>query len=78
VVDGNIAGSVAREGTTRLNIAPGQHTLRLRTGRRISPERSFHVAEGANVSFRCHGVLTWPVYVASLIKSDLSITLKEE
>jgi hypothetical protein len=30
------------------------------------------------VNFRTHGPLVWPVYVASLFKPDLGISLKRE
>ena len=57
---------------------PGHHTLRIRSGRYSSQERSYDVADGEVVNFRTHGPLVWPVYVASIIKPDLAISLKHE
>jgi hypothetical protein len=57
---------------------PGRHTLRIRKGRYSSREYSFDATDGETVSFRCHGAMVWPRYVASLVKPDLAISLKRE
>jgi hypothetical protein len=59
-------------------LEPGHHTLRIRAGRYSSPEHSFDVADGEVVNFRCHGAMIWPRYVASIVKPDLAISLKQE
>jgi hypothetical protein len=30
------------------------------------------------VNFRCHGAGIWPIYVASIVRPDLAISLKRE
>lgn len=77
-VDGAAAGSVANGETVELAVAPGHHTLRVRTGRDASPERSFDAGGGEMVSFWTRSARVWPVYVASLVKPDLRIALKAE
>ncbi len=78
-LDGNSAGSIEKiHETVEVPIESGHHTLRIRYGRYSSPERSFDVADGEVVNFRTHGPLVWPVYVASIIKPDLGLSLKHE
>jgi hypothetical protein len=77
-LDDNVVGSIAGQQTLELPVDPGHHTLQMGSGRHISPERSFDVTDGDVISFWCRGALLWPVYVASLIKPDLWITLKRE
>jgi hypothetical protein len=78
LVDGKSAGPVKYGETVETPIEPGRHTLRLRAGRYSSREYSFDAADGGTVSFRCHGAMVWPRYVASLVKPDLAISLKRE
>jgi hypothetical protein len=77
-LDGTVIGTVSRRETVEIPVEPGRHTLRLRSGRQLSPERSFDAAEGAVMDFSCHGARIWPIYVASLVKPDLGISLKRE
>jgi hypothetical protein len=77
-IDGKIIDSLAMRETAELPVEPGRHVLRLRSGRRRSPERSFDATEGDVISFSCHGAMVWPTYVASLVKPDLGIALKKE
>jgi hypothetical protein len=77
-VDGKSVGPVKYGETAETQIEPGSHTLRLRAGRYSSRECSFDAADGGIVSFRCHGAMVWPRYVASLVKPDLAISLKRE
>jgi hypothetical protein len=77
-LDGKVVGSVSRRGIVELPVERGRHTLRLRSGRQLSPESSFDAAEGEVINFSCHGATIWPIYVASLVKPDLGITLKRE
>jgi PEGA domain len=75
-VDGQNAGSIDWHQPVELPLEAGRHTLRLRAGRYSSLDRSFDVADGDTVSFRCHGAMIWPRYVASIVKPDLAISLK--
>ena len=77
-VDGECVGSLERGKTIEAPVEPGQHTLRLRSGRYSSLPRSFDGADGDTISFRCHGAALWPRFVASLIKPDLAISLQRE
>ena len=77
--DGRRIGSLNKvHETVEIPVEPGHHTLRIRSGRYSSQERSFDVADGEVVSFRTHGPLVWPVYAAAMIKPDLGISLKQE
>jgi ABC-type transport system involved in multi-copper enzyme maturation permease subunit len=77
-IDGKGVGSIPSRHTVELPIAPGHHTLQMGSGRHISPRRSFDTADGGVVSFWCRGQILWPIYVASLLKPDLWITLRRE
>jgi hypothetical protein len=77
-VDGQSVGSLQSRQTVELPIDPGHHTLQIRAGRYSSRERSFEVADGEMVNFHLHGVTIWPLYVASLVKPRLAISLKRE
>jgi hypothetical protein len=77
-VDGKNAGSVKYGETVETPLEPGRHTLRLRVGRYSSRDRSFDAADSEIVSFRCHGAMVWPRYVASLVKPDLGISLHRQ
>jgi hypothetical protein len=74
-IDGTVVGSIANNETVEVSVEPGHHTLRLGSGRRRSRERSFDVAQGEVVGFRCHGPRIWPMLVAGLINPDLWISL---
>lgn len=78
LLDGKVAGTIARHQTVELPVEPGRHTLRLRSGKQLSHEHSFNAAEGEVINFSCHGARVWPIYVASLLKPDLGISLKQE
>ncbi len=77
-VDGKSLGSAQRHETVELPVEPGHHTLRIRAGRYSSRKHSFDVGDGETVTFRCHGAMVWPRYVASVFKPDLAISLKRE
>ncbi len=77
-VDGKSTGSLKYGETVETPIEPGRHTLRLRVGRYSSRDRAFDATDSGIVSFRCHGAMLWPRYVASLVKPDLGISLKQE
>jgi hypothetical protein len=73
-VDGQRVGMLADGEVAEVPVVPGRHTVRLRSGRYCSPERTFEFAEGETVDFTCHGPRFWPLMVASLIKPDLWIS----
>jgi hypothetical protein len=78
VVDDAAVGSIDHDGTAEIRVAPGQHILQIRKGRYHSPARSFTVADGDAVSFRCHGANLWPIWAASYAVPSLAITLSYE
>ncbi len=77
-VDGKTVGSIKRHETVETPIEPGHHVLQIRAGRYSSRDHSFDVADGEVASFRCHGALIWPTYVASILKPDLAISLRPQ
>ena len=77
-LDGVVVGSVNRDETFEKSIDPGHHQLQVRTGRYSSRVRSFGVADGDAVTFRCNGARIWPVYLASLLVPSLALTLAPE
>ncbi|HEV3265935.1 MAG TPA: hypothetical protein VG014_10450 [Acidimicrobiales bacterium] len=74
-VDDKSAGALEPHETVDIPVEPAHHTLRIRAGRYSSQDRSFDVADGEVVSFRVHGAMIWPRYVASIVKPDLAISL---
>jgi hypothetical protein len=77
-VDGQPVGSIANHDTVEIPIEPGRHNLVVRKGRYASRTRTFDVAAGEVVHFRCNGARIWPTYVASIVKPDLGISLRRE
>jgi hypothetical protein len=77
-VDGTRLGSLENHETVETPLEPGRHTIRIRKGRYSSRDHSFDVADHEVVSFRCHGVRIWPMYVASIVVPNLAIALKRE
>ncbi|MBV9661268.1 MAG: hypothetical protein JO337_08940 [Acidimicrobiales bacterium] len=76
LLDGSEVGTIEWRETVEVPLDPGHHTLQLGAGRYTSRLSSFHAAEGEMVNFRCNGARIWPVYLASIFKPDLAITLK--
>lgn len=77
-LDGAPVGSIDRHQTLELPIEAGHHILRLGENRYSSRDQSFETSEGDVVSFRCHGAMLWPRYVASLLIPKLAISLHRE
>lgn len=77
-IDGIVVGSIADKETVEVAVEPGHRTVRLGSGRHRSAERSFDVAPGEVVSFRCNGPRIWPLLLAALVKPDLWISLRRE
>ena len=76
LVDGEPVGSLANHDTVETQIERGRHNLTLRKGRYSSRTRSLDAADGEVVDFRCNGTTIWFIYVASIVKPDLAISLK--
>ncbi len=76
LVDGKPVGSLANHDTVETQIEPGRHNLTLRKGRYSSRTRSFDAADGEVVDFQCSGTTIWLIYVASVVKPDLAISLR--
>lgn len=77
-LDGVGAGSIEWHETREISVEPGHHTLQLRKGRYRSRSHSFDAPDGSVVSFRCHGAMMWPRWVASALKPDLAISLSRQ
>jgi hypothetical protein len=77
-LDGGSAGSIEWHQTVELPLEAGPHTLQIQAGRYTSRAETFDVAEGESVSFRCHGAMVWPRYLASMIVPTLAISLKRD
>lgn len=77
-VDGVNLGSIESHETVEKPLEPGHHVLRIQAGRYSSESRAFDMADGDVASFRCHGAMMWPRYVASMMHPELAISLKRE
>jgi hypothetical protein len=77
ILDGNSAGSIDQHQNVELEVEPGSHTLRVKTGRYSSPARTFNAENGTNINFRCNGAILWPQYVASLLVPTLGLRLHQ-
>jgi hypothetical protein len=76
LVDDKPVGSLENHDAAETEIEPGRHHLTLRKGRYSSRTRSFDAADGEVVGFRCSGTTIWFIYLASIVKPDLAISLK--
>lgn len=77
-LDGQPAGSIETHQTVELPIEPGHHAVQVRFGRYSSRPRSFDVGLDEVVTFRCSGGVIWPIYLASLVKTDLALVLQRQ
>ena len=77
-LDGKVVARIERGDATEVPLEPGHHRLRIRAGRYSSRPDDFDCADGEIVNFRCHGVMMWPRYVASIVKPDLAVSLHRE
>ena len=78
LLDGNDVGEIESHQTIEVPIEPGHHTLQVKAGRYSSHRRPFDAAEGQIVNFSCYGGRIWPIYLASIVKSDLALILKQQ
>jgi hypothetical protein len=75
-LDGTVLGAVRNRETVELPVDAGHHTLRLREGHRVSPDRSFEATDGETIAFACHGSWFVLIFLASFVKPDVGISLK--
>jgi hypothetical protein len=78
VVDGKLAGTLELNETIDIQVEPGRHTLQVRSGRNSSPTKTFDVAEGEIVSFRCSGKSILPIFLLSFVVPSLALSLNRE
>jgi hypothetical protein len=76
LVDGRDVGPIQSHQAVEMPLEPGRHTIQVRAGRYSSRLRIFEVGDGQTLAFRCHGANVWPLYLASIFKPDLAISLK--
>jgi hypothetical protein len=77
-VDGKPAGSVELNETIDIAVEPGHHTLQVRNGRNSSRTKTFEVADGDTVAFRCSGKSILPIFILSFIVPSLALSLHRE
>lgn len=77
-VDGRVVGSIGYNESFETRVDPGQHTVQVKKGRYSSQQHTFDAARGDVVSFRCHGAMLWPRFVASFLVPSLGIALIPE
>ena len=75
VLDGERVGSVEMNGTMEMPVAPGRHTLQIRSGRKSSSTETFDAAEGDILAFRCTGKRFLPIFLASFVVPRLALKL---
>jgi hypothetical protein len=78
LLDGDDVASIEPHQTIEVPIDPGHHELQVKAGRHTSRSGPFDTADGETVTFRCYGGRIWPLYLASILKPDLALTLKRE
>jgi len=78
VVDGTRAGTLELNQIIDIPVEAGRHTLQVRNGRNSSRTKTFDVAEGEIVSFRCSGKSILPVFLLSFVVPSLALSLTRE
>lgn len=78
VLDGERVGSVELNDTFELLVAPGHHTLQVRSGRNSSRTKAFDAADGETVAFRCTGKSILPVFLLSFVVPGLALSLHRD
>jgi hypothetical protein len=71
-------GTIEWHETKEFAIEPGSHTVQLRAGRYQSRLEAFDARDESIVSFRCHGAMVWPRWLASALMPNLAISLARE
>lgn len=77
-IDRERVGSIEWHETKEFTIAPGHHTVVLRAGRYASRPQAFETRDEGVVSFRCHGAMVWPRWLASVLMPNLALSLARE
>lgn len=77
-IDGIRVGSIDWHESKEFPIEPGHRTLQLRRGRYQSRQHAFDACDESVVSFRCHGAMVWPRWLASVLLPALAISLARE
>jgi hypothetical protein len=77
-LDGERVGSVDMNDTFETPVAPGHHTLQLRSGRKSSRTVTFDAADDEVVAYRCTGKNLLPIFLASFFVPSLALTLRRE
>ena len=75
LIDGEHVGSVDMNHTFETPVDPGRHQLQVRSGRNSSRPKTFEVADGEIVSYRCTGKNLLPIFLASFFVPSLALTL---
>ncbi|WP_420120522.1 hypothetical protein [Nakamurella sp.] len=78
LVDGTVAGVVTMNETIDLAVAPGRHTVQVRSGRNSSGVQAFEIADGGVVRFRCGGKSILPKFLLSFVIPSWALTLRRE
>ena len=78
MVGGTRAGTLELNQTIDIPVEAGRHTLQVRNGRNSSRTKTFDVAEGEIVSFRCSGKSILPVFLLSFVVPSLALSLTRE
>jgi len=77
-VDGTAVGTINRRESLETPIEPGHHSIQVRDGRYTSRTKTFDVADGETVHFRCNGAKIWPIYLISFVVPSMALTLHRE
>lgn len=78
VVDAEHAGTLELNESIDIPVEPGRHTVQVRSGRNSSRIKTFDVAEGETVGFRCSGKAILPIFLLSFVVPSLALTLTRE
>jgi hypothetical protein len=78
VLDGKRVGSVNLNDTFEMPVAPGPHTLQVRSGRNSSRTRTFDAKDDEFIGFRCSGKAILPVFLLSFVVPSLALSLHRE
>ena len=77
-VGGKRVGSVEMNETFETPIAPGHHSLKVRSGRDSSPAKTFDAADGETIVFRCTGKSFLPIFLLSFLVRSLRLNLTRQ
>jgi hypothetical protein len=78
VVDGQPSRLLKMNDTIEITVESGRHTLKIRSGRKSSRTKTFEVAEGQTIAFRCTGKSFLPIFVVSFVIPNLALQLRRE